>query len=65
MRLKVRLRLERETPGAVRFMEVNPAGQRKGITDSVIGTLYVRKEHFGGQPPQELFVTVSDRRSTS
>jgi hypothetical protein len=41
----VRMRLEKETPGAVRYMEVDDHGS-KLITDAdgaVLGSLYIRK----------------------
>lgn len=51
---------ERETKGAVRFMEVSEAGFPVDMAAAKIGTLYVRKSAFaGGQFPQYMTVTIS------
>ena len=49
--------LERETKGAVRYMEVDDKG--KPIQeDFKIGILYVRKSAFGAKIPERLTITV-------
>lgn len=51
--------LEKTTPGAVRFQEVDAAGEKITISaGAMIGTLYVRKTALNGVIPQHLKVTV-------
>ena len=47
----VRMRLEKETKGAVRYAE-------EGEKDLMLVTLYVRKSAFQGTPPRKIEVTV-------
>lgn len=56
--MQVRMVLERETKGAVRYKEVNPDGSATLLGDAVIGTLYIRKTALHGIVPQEITVTV-------
>lgn len=50
---------ERETPGAVRFQEVDSNGKALKRDDEgmCIGTLYLRKSALKGKIPQVLTVT--------
>lgn len=49
--ISVKLQFERETKGAVRFQEVDDAGNPKDIAaGAVIGTLYLRKSGINGIP---------------
>ena len=41
--MKLNFIIEKETPGAVQYKEVNDSGVRKPIFEAAIGTLYVRK----------------------
>ncbi len=45
------LEFERATNNTCRFQE-------KTLTDPMIGTLYMQKALFGGQPPKKVRVTV-------
>ena len=56
----VRFRQEKETKGALRYQEINDAGEDAGAW-AKIGTLYVRKTAFaqGATIPKELTVSVS------
>jgi hypothetical protein len=50
---------EKETKGAVRFMEVGDDG--KAAFSPVVGSLYVRKSAMpGGKIPQALTVTITE-----
>lgn len=52
-------KLRNETPGTVRYSEVNVKGEEaKAGEGMVVGTLYVRKDQLGDTPPQSLKVTV-------
>ncbi len=51
MKLKATFEMEKETKGAVRYLEVGPE-------DPKIGTLYVRKEAMEEPYPKKLTVTV-------
>lgn len=57
----VRMKLEKETKGALRYQEVDDADVPVEQIWAKIGTLYVRKTAFerGAQPPQSLTVTVA------
>lgn len=58
--MKVLFQLERETKGAVRYMEVDASGNTKAIGEgAVIGTLYIRKTSLEGQVPTSLSIEVS------
>lgn len=51
---------EKETPGAVRFQEVDATGNKVKVEGGAkIGTLYVRKTALNGEVPQKLLVTVT------
>lgn len=52
--------LEKETPGAYRFKEVDADGKAiEGMDNVVVGTLYVRKSAIKGTCPGRLFVNIS------
>ncbi len=63
MKKTIRMILERETKGAVRYMEVGTTGQQLELADAVIGTLYLRKSAFTGRLPEVIIVTVADVHS--
>ena len=49
--------LEKTTPGAVRYMQVDDSGQQLKGEDAMAGTIYFRKKQLG-DAPQKLKVTV-------
>jgi hypothetical protein len=52
--------LERETKGAVRYAELNEAGDVAVIEEFAIGTLYLRKRVFNGSDiPERVQVTIT------
>lgn len=60
--MKVRMILERETKGAVRYQEVDGAGQPITQSDPgcVIGTLYIRKSALAGKPaPDRIYISIA------
>lgn len=57
-KLTCKMVLERETKGAVRYMEVGTSGQQLELADAVIGTLYIRKTVLQGAVPKAITVTV-------
>jgi hypothetical protein len=54
MQLKLKMTLEKETKGAVRYAEDKPASG----AEPAIGTLYIRKSALGGKIPQTIEVMV-------
>lgn len=53
-------KLERETKNAVRYMEVDGAGNEKALdAGAAIGTLYVRKSAFKDGTPETFTLTLS------
>lgn len=59
MQLKATFVLEKQTPGAIRFMEVDDAGQKLKTSDGAkIGTIYVRKTALGDTVPQKISVII-------
>lgn len=55
----VKFHVEKTTPGAVRFKEVDDKGERVTIADGAsIGTLYIRKSALGTNVPEDITVTV-------
>jgi|TARA_R100000093_G_C1936557_1_gene70553 hypothetical protein len=53
--------LERETKGAVRYYELDSAGNAISIKDGAdIGTLYIRKSALNGSVPMLLEVTIQE-----
>ncbi len=59
-RKTVKMLLERETKGAVRYMEVGTTGQQLELADALIGTLYIRKAALSGHIPDAIYVTICD-----
>jgi hypothetical protein len=60
MNLEIRLKLEKETKGALRYQEVDEKGEPIEQASAKVGTLYLRKssiEH-GAPFPKALRVTV-------
>ena len=64
-RVKVKFVIERETKGAVRYMEVDEKGEARDNMHplAVVGTLYVRKAALDGQIPSTLQVTIEQVRN--
>lgn len=52
---------ERETPGAVRYYEVNNAGEKLQQKEATIGTVYLRKSSLNGTIPQQLEITIESK----
>lgn len=59
MAIKVTFKLDRETKNTYRFQEIDAAGKPLEIIDAVIGTIYVKKRAFGGNPPANITVEVT------
>ena len=59
-KLTINYAVEKTTPGAVRYIEVDSSGaQLKGDADGAKApTIYFRKAALGGEIPQRLTVTV-------
>jgi len=58
--------LERETPGALRYAEVDGKSGKpidlkgpKGMDAAVVGTLYIRKAALDGKMPKSLSITIN------
>lgn len=60
MKKTIKMVLERETKGAVRYMEVDASGNQLELQDSTIGTLYIRKTALGVSIPNPIFITITD-----
>lgn len=62
MQTQVKMKLERETKGAVRYFECDQNENPIEIPDGAkLGTLYVRKTTFsGGEYPQKITVTIQE-----
>jgi len=58
MEKEIKFKFERETKGAVRYMEVDDKGNK--AEEYSIGTLYVRKSTLGDKlpPPKTITVTI-------
>lgn len=60
--ITVNFTLERETPGAVRYMEVDDNGEQLEIADGAkIGTLYIRKSALGGGIPDSIEIVITPK----
>lgn len=46
MKTELRFVIEKETKGAIRYVEVDDADRPKDLADATIGTLYVRKSYL-------------------
>lgn len=58
----INMLLEKETPGALRYAEVNERGEQIDANSGAkIGTLYIRKSGLGGAVPKAITVAVSVR----
>src|SRR4051812_37653038 len=55
MEKTIRMALERETKGAIRYQETNARGDIATLEESLIGTLYIRKSAL---PPREVPTTL-------
>lgn len=58
MQVKVRMQLQRTTPGTGLYKEVDSRGYVLSNYDAEIGQLYLKKKHFQGQMPQDITVTL-------
>lgn len=66
MMISVRLVLEHKTKGALRYREVDDAGQILAIGVAKIGTIYVRKSALNGAEPEQITAVIrqhGDRHS--
>lgn len=54
MQLKLKMTLEKETKGAVRYAEDKP----QGGGEPAVGTLYIRKSALPAKIPQALTITI-------
>ena len=54
MRFTTYLRLERETKGAVLYIETNDAGEKVSTEDAILKNAYIRKSALKGEaaPPK-------------
>jgi hypothetical protein len=57
--VQVQMTLEKSTPGTFRFTEVTDDGEPTPRDATFIGKLYVRKEAFTGEPPENITVTIA------
>lgn len=58
--VEVTMTLEKETPGAIRYQEVDAKGGVVTMAEGAkIGTLYMRKVAFGKAVPKSISVTVN------
>lgn len=54
---------ERETPGAVRYQELDTKGKPVSIKEGAkIGTLYIRKTALSKKTPQKITVKIEEAR---
>lgn len=58
MKATVRMALERETKGAVRYNEVDAEGAPVDKDAAVLTNLYIRKSALQGAAPAKLTVTI-------
>jgi hypothetical protein len=56
MKITIPFAFERETPGAIRYQEVDQKGapRKNDLQKAVIGTLYLRKAQIDGAAPSTL-----------
>lgn len=52
--------IERETKGAVRYMEVDNTNKEVDLVNQTVGTIYLRKSALGGVMPTRLQVEITD-----
>lgn len=55
---KAVFQFKKETPGAVQYEEVGADGNKLQTANSLIGSLYLRKDKINGTYPKVLKVTV-------
>ena len=58
MKMTLLFTQERETKGAVRYQEVNEAGEVENLREYAIGTLYLRKSALKEPWPKALRITI-------
>ena len=58
MRKQINMVFDYETKGAVRYTEVDAAGDMVDRYAGVVGTLYIRKSALSGDIPKKLTVTI-------
>lgn len=56
--MSVRMQLEKETKGAVRYMEVDAGGNQLKGDDAVLASIYIRKAALDGSPPKFFNITM-------
>jgi hypothetical protein len=55
--MKIKMKLEKETPGAYRYAELNEIGDILPVKDAQIGYLYIRKPYA---KPEFITVTIEE-----
>lgn len=57
----VKFQLEKQTPGALRYAEVDDTGKaiKSDIQGALIGSLYLRKAAMDGDMPQAFTITLN------
>ena len=59
MKTKLKFAFEKETKNTYRYFECDKKGVSKPYAKQVMGTLYIRKDHFGDKsPPETIEVTI-------
>jgi hypothetical protein len=60
MRERVVCRLEKKTPGALQYKQIDRDGQviRRDQDGQVVGNLYLRKSAIEGRIPEKITVTI-------
>lgn len=58
MNITIKFHKERETKGAVRYQEIDQNGIALGMQESVVGTLYIRKNKIVGNIPERIELTI-------
>ena len=54
--MKLHFKIEKQTPGAVQYKELDANGQKQTVALSTIGTLYLRKSALGASIPEDITV---------
>ena len=60
MRERVICRLEKKTPGALQYKQINAAGEpiRRDKDGQLVGNMYLRKAAIRGRVPEKITVTI-------
>ena len=57
--MKLYFKIEKQTPGAVQYKELDANGAKQSVALSTIGTLYLRKSALGGNIPEDVTVELT------